>query len=162
MGLNLGSGNYNAPGWVNVDSYEGHTPDVVWDITTGLGFAVDSEYDQVYLGHVLEHLDVDAVLPLLGEVRRVLTPEGRVGVVGPDVGRTARNTPSRLREVLDGAGRWAGDEHRWACTGEAVYFALIAAGFTPTPVRLADMEGWPVVSRDDSWQFGVEATCASS
>lgn len=157
--LNLGSGDHYEDGWVNVDlPGNGVRVDVAHDITERLPFD-DGSVDKVYLGHVLEHVDYDLVVAVLGEVRRVLVPGGDGCIVGPDVGNTLRlGMKNILNIVLYGASRWPGDEHMWTSTGEAHYFAARLAGFDARLVMPDEVpDGWPVVSRAP-WQFAVLLT----
>ena len=51
-----------------------------------LGFLRDGEVDAVFTSNFLEHLPTkDAVLRVLGEVRRVLKPGGRFILMGPNI-----------------------------------------------------------------------------
>jgi len=82
--LHLGSGPQRLPGWINVDA---HPAELCLDLRWGLPFP-DGSADRVFMSHMLEHLYYpEEVLPLLREVRRVLSPEGRFRVVVPDIGR---------------------------------------------------------------------------
>lgn len=155
--LNLGCGDYYVDGWVNVDVTQNErvTPDVVADITGGIPFDDDS-FDRVYLGHVLEHLPVELVVPVLADVRRVLRSDGRACIVGPDVALTLQGWNHILGVVLKGADRWDGDVHLWNATGEAHYFAALAAGFEASLVPIGEAsDEWPIPDRS-SWQFAVE------
>lgn len=78
--LNLGCGTDIRPGFVNLDSADLPGVDVVHDLRElPLPFA-DGEFDEVVCQDVLEHLEY---APLLGEIHRVLRPEGRVHVRSP-------------------------------------------------------------------------------
>ena len=156
MKLNLGCGDHYVPGWVNVDSAQNDKvrPDIIHDVTTGLPFA-DRSAEVVYMGHLLEHLPVEHVVPMLTEVARVTA--GPVCVVGPDVALTWQHKRNMMEVVVNGADRWGGDRHLWGCTGEAVLFAARLAGLDATLVSVRDVDrSWPVVDRG-LWQFAVTA-----
>lgn len=156
VAVNLGSGDHYQEGWVNVDlPGNGVRVDVAHDITERLPFD-DGSVDRVYMGHVLEHVDFDQLVPVLGEVRRVLVPGGEGCIVGPDVGNTLRlGMNNILSIVLYGARRWDGDTHLWTSTGEAHYFAALVAGFAARLIMPEEVpDDWPVVSRA-AWQFAV-------
>lgn len=82
MNLNLGSGQMNLKGWVNVDLCSG---DVRADIRN-LPFA-DSSVNVVLLCHVIEHFTYQDAKRVLGEAFRVLRPGGEMIVEGPDVNK---------------------------------------------------------------------------
>jgi len=154
--LNLGCGDYYADGWVNVDTadHPGVHRDVGWDVLEGIPHG-DGTVNRVYMGHVLEHLPLESVVPFLTEVFRVLAPTGAAVIIGPDIGLTYREGRSFMKTVVYGATRWPGDTHLWNSTGEAHLFAARLAGFDAELVPIGSIsEDWPVVDRD-TWQFAV-------
>lgn len=159
MNLNLGCGQHLAPWpWVNVDSYPGVKPGVVADIGR-LPFA-DSSADMIYCGHVLEHLDPACELPAaLAEVRRVLAPDGRLCVVGPDFARAAANPEWHplLPSIAAGGGRYPGDDHKWTATGPLTAAMMRPAFPAAAEADIFDVAAcWPVVT-PTGWQFAVLA-----
>lgn len=80
--LNLGCGDHELPGWVNIDLSRG---DLTFNLRWGLPFATAS-VSFVYAAHVLEHFYRDEACALLAEIRRILRPDGVVRLVVPDVG----------------------------------------------------------------------------
>lgn len=99
--LNLGSGTYNAPGWVNVDLWGLHAlwgvhPDVVWDLRRPLPLP-DGSVDAVFCEHVLEHLPAAVGLAAMDQAFRLLRPGGVVRVSVPDFGRWAVDYAARRR-----------------------------------------------------------------
>lgn len=112
MRLNVGCGTWYIDGWTNTDTNPGaHKCDVA--VTAADPFPMtkfpDNSADQVYLGHVLEHVPWHTlydwsrggasssgpvaslgVADFLREARRVLKPDGQLLAVGPDVYRTIR------------------------------------------------------------------------
>lgn len=92
-----------------------------WDLTRPFPFP-DDTFDAVLFLDVIEHLE--ARQPVLGEIRRVLRPGGRLLVSGP-------NRESRWREHLRGAGLFAYQDadHKVEYTREEFLGELEAAGF---------------------------------
>ncbi|SNT01598.1 Methyltransferase domain-containing protein [Geodermatophilus pulveris] len=93
--LNLGSGTYNVPGWVNIDLWGWHAawgvhPDVVWDLRRPLPLP-DGAVDAVFMEHVLEHLPAREGLGALEQCHRLLRPGGVLRLSVPDFGRYARS-----------------------------------------------------------------------
>lgn len=162
MKLNIGCGEHYALDWVNVDAYRGAAgahpqPDLVAS-ATDLPFK-DGIATHVFCGHVLEHLRYDDELPVaLPEIRRVLTPDGRLMVIGPDIDLTREHEPVLIDGVVHGGQRWPGDEHQWESTGALTLEAVRHAGFNAAPINLADIpDMWPVVDRTAAWQFALVA-----
>jgi SAM-dependent methyltransferase len=82
--LHLGSGPQRLEGWINVDA---HPAELSLDLRWGLPFP-DASADRVFMSHMLEHLYYpEEAVPVLAEVRRVLSAEGRFRVIVPDLGR---------------------------------------------------------------------------
>ncbi len=99
--LNLGSGTYNAPGWVNVDLWGLHRawgvdPDVIWDLRRPLPLP-DGSVRAVFLEHVLEHLPAPVGLAALDQAHRLMEPGGVLRVSVPDFGRYACSYADRVR-----------------------------------------------------------------
>ncbi|GAA4310815.1 class I SAM-dependent methyltransferase [Klenkia terrae] len=97
--LNLGSGTYNAPGWVNIDLWGLHAawgvqPDVIWDLRRPLPLP-DGSVDAVFLEHVLEHLPAPVGLAAVDQAFRLLRPGGVLRISVPDFGRYAREYAAR-------------------------------------------------------------------
>lgn len=80
--MNLGCGDWPLAGWVNVDE----SPRVAADVVASVPPipAEDESLDDLYLGHLLEHLPPARGGALLLEAYRCLRPGGRIGVVVPD------------------------------------------------------------------------------
>lgn len=162
MRLNLGCGEFYAPDWCNVDTYDGNQVDLLADVTRlPLG---DDSAERVYAGHVLEHLSApDDVVVALREIRRVLEPGGILLAVGPDVRRGRELLRQGLIDeetedgALHGAYRWGTDVHLWPCH-ERRLAELMQEVFTvimPVPILRVSPD-WPVVSRA-AWQCAVLA-----
>lgn len=145
--INLGCGQFKLrPDWVNVDADPRVEPDVTMTVPP-LHFA-DGEAEEIYCGHLLEHLRPEQGAALLAECYRVLQPGGRLGVVVPD-------TREIMRRWLEGSaslvemppGRfWRMDDldhvcatflfstyqdspHQWAYDADTLARTLELAGF---------------------------------
>jgi len=155
--LNIGCGDHYAEGWINLDLHDsGPRPDVVGSILE-LPFP-DGSVDRVYCGHVLEHVPLEQMAAALAEVRRVLSDDGVLAVVGPDINLTRRHEPTLIDGVTHGGCRWPGDEHRWIASGGITLAYVTAAGFEAHLLPITDMpDEWPVVGRVELWQFAILA-----
>src|SRR5262245_10169673 len=85
--LNLGCGAYHlgrtqGVGWINLDDDPRAEPDWLARVPP-IPFA-EASVDEVYMGHLLEHLEPTEAHDLLRECLRVLVPGGKLGVVVPD------------------------------------------------------------------------------
>ena len=82
--INIGCGPYRIDGndWVNIDANPRWRPDIVRDIRRGLPFD-DSSCGEVLTSHFLEHLASDDLIFLVGEIYRVLAPDGLWKILAP-------------------------------------------------------------------------------
>ena len=80
--LNVGCGNWPLVGWTNLDTDPAVGPDVVASVPP-VPYP-DDTLDEIYAGHILEHLDPATAAVFLSECWRCLHPGGRLGVVVPD------------------------------------------------------------------------------
>jgi SAM-dependent methyltransferase len=85
--LNIGGGRFEVDDWVNVDVFPAQ---VAMDLRWGLPFtAGDVRY--IFMSHVLEHLYYPhEALSLLRDIRRVLSADGVVRIVLPDIEKGLR------------------------------------------------------------------------
>jgi SAM-dependent methyltransferase len=144
--LNAGCGTWYAQGWTNVDIWEDDNtkPDIVAEAGKPYPFE-DNEFDAVYLGHVLEHIDWHGVEPFLRDINRVAKPGAPILITGPDVLKTIQlwadgkepwhmvlstmehqdinYQPAREHEWWDGA------THHWNCHHDRLVSILQAVGF---------------------------------
>ena len=167
MRLNLGCGDQYAEGWHNVDFGTPHRVDERVDLTGELPWGPGT-VDRAYAGHVLEHLEPDQCVELLGRLREVMAPDGVLLVVGPDCDVAQEQidagvfdfTYHSMEALEHGAGRWAGDEHLWRCTAQGVIELLERAGWSRRRnlgnVTRAGPD-WPIFDRTRTWQLAVEA-----
>lgn len=154
--LNVGCGEFRAPGWVNVDRAPHLEPDLVASADQ-LPHATGS-VARIYAGHVLEHLAwPEQVDDALREFHRVLEPGGRLMVVGPDIDRADPADVELVESIRYGGQRWEGDCHLWACTEALVVEALerVFGNAHPVPIVAVPVY-WPVVSRI-GWQCAAWA-----
>ena len=162
MRLNLGCGEQYADDWHNVDFKSPHRKDETVDLTGELPWPAGS-VAQVYAGHLLEHLTLDECAALLSRIKTCMVRYGAIMIVGPDVELAevlqlqgyALEVP--LEQLKYGAGRWAGDEHKWLCTRRQLTDLLQAAGFKEIVELSIDQVPrlWPVAFRGPKWQVGV-------
>ena len=170
--LNLGCGQHMArrPEWVNIDKHRfcdhvecvDSNPDLIADIRELLPFG-DASVDAIYCGHVLEHLPESEVIAALKEMRRVLVPGGRLGVVGPDYDRAvviAEAGGTDMRSAIwPGAatGQWDGEAHQWCATGPKTLELVKQVFPDAVEVPVTELDPfWPAVAFLE-WQFAIEA-----
>src|SRR5579859_7956373 len=89
MKVNVGCGGWPLPGFVNLDNREGTAANIMADAgqsnpSVFLPF-LDSSLDEIYAGHLLEHLEPIQGDWFLKECLRVLKSGGLLGVVVPDM-----------------------------------------------------------------------------
>src|SRR5262249_33899517 len=82
--LQLGTSNSLIEGWLNTDLLPTSSGVVYLDATKRFPFK-DNTFDYVYSEHMIEHIEYDAALFMLGECFRVLRPGGRIGISAPDL-----------------------------------------------------------------------------
>jgi predicted SAM-dependent methyltransferase len=145
--LNAGCGTHYANGWVNCDVWvDEHTkPDVQVTPDEPYPFE-DSYFDAIYLGHVIEHIDWNKVVPFLQDMKRMAKPNAPILIVGPDVHKTIQRwkdgvepwemvlstmehqehnyQPDREHQWWDGA------THHWNCHHQRVEDIVKKLGFT--------------------------------
>jgi SAM-dependent methyltransferase len=83
--LNLGSGEFLKPGFVNVDLYSVTRPDVVHDLSSFPYPFADNEFDHVESDHCLEHLPNP--FGVMREIHRIAKPGATVIIRVPHFSR---------------------------------------------------------------------------
>jgi len=114
---------------------------VAWDITTPFPFP-DAHFDAVLFLDVIEH--IHPRVAVLGEIRRVLKPEGRLLVSGPN-----RDTSWRRQLRQAGLFAFSDPDHKIEYTAEEFLAELKAGGFVADRVM-------PVVF-DTPWAGLIDA-----
>lgn len=163
MKLNVGCGDFRADGWVNVDVIENDEvkPDLVCSLQNLYSYVADVE--QVYFGHVLEHVDRDDVIISLRNFWKSCVPGCKIAIVGPDALRAWNgviNGTVTRHEALGatlGACRWSGDEHRWVCYEDELMRLVKTSGLSDVrsvPISSSALNSFPVVSRA-GWQCAL-------
>lgn len=92
--LNWGCGTHPQPGWINSDLKDGPGIDLTCDIRDGLPLN-DASLDYVTSIHALPMISYPDLVPVLGELRRVLCDGGVLRLALPDLDKG-------LRAYLDG------------------------------------------------------------
>jgi SAM-dependent methyltransferase len=100
----------------DLDALAGPDIEAIVGDATDLGRFADGEIDVVFASNFVEHLDHDAIDRLLGEVRRVLRPGGRLLLVQPNF----RLAPRRYFDDYT---------HRTIWTDQSLADLVTAAGF---------------------------------
>lgn len=161
--INIGCGDHYAEGWTNTDITNPpgfKAPDVLCTATE-LPFESDS-VDQLYAGHVLEHLTPEDVVKALKEFLRVLKPGASAMIVLPDLDVAEQSFPELVDSIRYGGDRWAGDKHLWE-SRPANFQKMLDRALEDTesvsrwvPILSVGQE-WPVVSYIE-WQYAYEIT----
>lgn len=185
MNLNVGCGPWRADDWVNTDfvRIENYIePDVVVDPYDPLPFRPNS-FERAYVGHCLEHIEWRWVPNFLYLLAEVVTPDGLVMFVGPDVHRVIegyKDGTATWHQVMvmieersayteeDGFAdtpRWDADRHWWNCSEDRVVDLLLSCGWQEVVRYKLNVDGtlpeeleiaWPIVSRAP-FQFAISA-----
>lgn len=157
MRLNVGCGEFKAPGWVNMDTNQALDPDIPGSLLR-LPREVQG-VTAVYLGHVLEHIPYHYLIPALSALWLRCLDGAEVAVVGPDVLRAWELVISGLMTEEDAIGatlggrRWEGDAHRWPCEPRTLRRVLGQSGLRVTQhdIKSDALNNFPVTSRAP-WQ----------
>lgn len=144
--LNIGSGPYYTPGWVNVDRYA-EDADVKCNAFE-MPFK-DGTFERVYMGHFLEHIPYDDLPRLLKEVKRVCVSRATILVVGPCLDKAiAQRSPQWLLEQIaaNPTPEMPGAGHEWSPTTDLTLRALRDGGLDDVveiDVRTVTQPTWP-------------------
>lgn len=109
--LSLGCGRDIRPDHVNLDIVAAEGVDVVHDLNiVPLPFE-DGRFDEVRCDSILEHVDY---IRLLGDIHRILTPDGRVLVTVPHFSSpSAYENPQHIRYFASQTLRYFVRDHPW-------------------------------------------------
>ena len=142
--LNLGCGNFPMKGFINVDQFESVHPDLLAD-ATDLPYGPNS-VDEIYCGHMLEHLSWDEGQAALRHWWTVLKPGAELSIVVPDfdvLGKAYFDKPSpgELKKLNDlFMYSYVQDSlHRYFYSGALLKQAMEMSGFQ----RIEKMEVTP-------------------
>ena len=81
--INLGSGHWKLPGWINVDIDTQSLPQVCANLAAGLPFS-DGVADLMHSEDFIDQLELDGARSFLGECHRILKPGGVIRILTPD------------------------------------------------------------------------------
>ena len=109
--LNLGCGDRFHPTWTNVNFVSTGEGVIAYNLTQGIPFP-DCSFDVVYHSHVLEHLPKTEAEFLVKECYRVLSPQGVLRIVVPDLEQIARTYITALELASSGSQEWAAN-YEW-------------------------------------------------
>lgn len=165
MKLNVGSGQFPASGWVNIeaniDTALEHGADLVVSFKPDeLPFKRES-FDAIYCGHVLEHILWEDLRPYLEGLWHLLKPGGAFCVVGPDIYRAREGgySDELIHRCYGEPSFWDGTgwPHVWTCTEQTVVNLLREMFVSVEAVDIRNLDrSWPTVSRA-WWQCAVTA-----
>lgn len=171
MRLNIGCGQHPLPYWTNLDS----DPDAIADLyqrVPPIPFD-DGTLDEIYAGHMLEHLDYSDATAFLADCYRALVPGGRLGIVVPDTKEIMRRYLAGTVDAVEYPyGVWwdlanldavcamflystvQGSRHQWMYDEQTLAKAMTRAGFKDlTPIdRYRD----PRIAQGAWYQFGYD------
>jgi predicted SAM-dependent methyltransferase len=137
--LNLGAGNRQLDGWLNVDITDGV------DLTVFPWSFESNSASHILASHILEHLDKRTAYLFLAECARVLAPSGKLYLAVPDMDifincRLSGDwTPLRGYKWTDFNWFFGGDNtegrheqrHRYMYNEETLIVMMMGAGFFP-------------------------------
>lgn len=88
--MNLGCGSEKIANCINIDINPELKPDLVLDFSKAMPFPADF-VDEIYLFHVIEHIQEKFHIPMLLEFHRVLKPFGKLYISYPEFTKVAQN-----------------------------------------------------------------------
>ena len=154
--LNLGCGDYPIKGWTNIDLVQLPGVDVVADVCK-LPYD-DNSVDEIYAGHILEHISIRETNSTLKEWHRVLKPQGRITVTCPDfawVCRSYLNGTLTAREASEAYLHVEFDRHFHRAVFDIADLTidLLNAGFVD--VKTVDGKKCKMLTAQVPWQIIV-------
>ena len=134
--INLGSGEFPLPDFINIDCEPRHKPDLVLDFTKEKLPYDDDSVDDVYMVHCLEHIEFYYWHNLLTEIVRVLKVNGNLLLSYPEFGECARrflenegNKKDFWRHTLYGRQMFETDYHVMPMHSKYIKEIIEASGF---------------------------------
>jgi predicted SAM-dependent methyltransferase len=156
--LNIGCGRFRLVGFVNIDQDKEVRPDLVANALS-LPYKPNT-IDEIYAGHILEHLDWREGEMALWHWYNVLRPGGKIAISVPDYDVLCRQyindpTPAKLREFNDSFIYSYGQKspHKYAYSKALLFQTMEKAGFADLECMPADHPYFP---HEVSWQAGVQ------
>ena len=154
--LNLGCGGYPLVGFINIDQSDEFNPEIVADVTD-LPYAPGT-IDEIYCGHMLEHLDWRDGQAALKHWFDTLKPGGTISICVPDFDVLAKN---HIKDPSAAAMRQMNDlyvysyqqesPHKYMYNGALLKSAMTDAGF----IELERMpRNHPYFVSPVEWQVG--------
>lgn len=132
--LNLGCGRFPLPGFINIDQFEDVKPDLVADVTK-LPYEPGT-VDEIYCGHMLEHLDWKEGQDALEHWLEILKPGGTISICVPDFDVLAKKhaenpSAAAMRQMNDLYVYSYQQEspHKYMYNGALLKSVMINAGF---------------------------------
>ena len=117
LNLNIGSGGYSIDHFINLDfpskwygMVQNRTRYIKFDARIDLLPFEDNSVHNIYISHVVEHLETDIVSRLLGDAIRTLKPGGVIRICTPDayflydISRFQNNFNDQLKHNFEGFG----------------------------------------------------------
>lgn len=158
--LNLGCENIKKEGWINIDINPKVEPDIVADVTDLSNHFKPNSVDEIYAGHLLEHLYPQEAITAVENWKSLLKEGGKLCVVVPDFKYLVKAYMGGSMSIEELAMEYVysyvqPSHHRWIYDIESLIRFLEEAGFKDikTIDRLQDERlAYPV-----NWQVGVEA-----
>ncbi len=132
--INIGSGNYTSPEFINIDAVPFRHTHIVGDIIDLSDFPSNSA-DMIYASHVIEHIPRGELVASFKEWHRVLKPGGFLRFGVPDFDRlveiynASNKMPESIEGQLLGQGQSGYDDHHTIWNFEYAQRILHAAGF---------------------------------
>lgn len=99
--LNIGCGLFPMLYFTNLDSDPSTPADIHRDALEYLAECVTGDYDEIYAGHFLEHLEKPDALTFLAECYRVLSPGGKLGIVVPDTREIVKRYLNQSNDAVE-------------------------------------------------------------
>jgi SAM-dependent methyltransferase len=94
--LNLGAGGSDTEGRYSVDHLELSGVDIVADLNSKLDLLPNDSVSEIFTCHTLEH--IDKFMPLMHEIHRVTTPDGKIEIIVPHFSSTlGYSDPTHVR-----------------------------------------------------------------
>ena len=156
--LNVGCGEYRMEGFVNIDQSEDVNPDLVSD-AAGLPYQPNT-VDEIYCGHMLEHLDYEDGKAALAHWFAILKPGGLLSVTVPCFDTIAEQylndpSPEHMKHINDHIiySYVQPSPHRYCYSAALLHDVLDETGFVGID-RMAPDHPYFVDPVD--WQIGMK------